>query len=239
MNNAKWNCHAPCDSQSLNQGFTLGIFFTRYNFSLFMTLVKKALPSKHPICLKDQSIFCEELDFLLADKALRAQHKAMQWFNNTTYEGILDFYLPGWRKASEGTPRYLSQLYRRMNFQCKPCELTCIMLLFNKTIWSPNKRLNEEVYLELCLEWKKSVHVLPEEESYDDLPLLDREPQPHCLLAGTREGQRVLHYRTKSKSHPVSPHQHSGRWFALAREASRSFGLRLKGASHSSPPSAS
>lgn len=60
-----------------------------------MTLVKNALPSKRPISLKDQSIFYEELDFLLINKTLRAQRKAMQWFNNTTYEGILDFYLPG------------------------------------------------------------------------------------------------------------------------------------------------
>lgn len=67
----------------------------------------------------------------------------MQWFNNTIYERISDFYLPGWRKASEGTPWYLSQLYRRIDFQCKPYELTCIMLLFNKAIWSPNEMLNE------------------------------------------------------------------------------------------------
>lgn len=83
------------ESHSLNQGLTSEIFFTSYNISLFMTLVKNALPSKCPICLKDLSIFYEELDFLLTDKALRARHKAMQWFNNTTYEGILDFYLPG------------------------------------------------------------------------------------------------------------------------------------------------
>ena len=94
-NIAKSNYHAPCESQSLNQGLILGIFFTRCNFSLFMTLVKNALPSKHPISLKDQSIFYEEVDFLLTNKAPRAQHKTMQWFNNTTYEGILDFYLPG------------------------------------------------------------------------------------------------------------------------------------------------
>lgn len=185
MNTAKSDCHAPCETQSLNQGLILGIFFIRYNFSLFMTLVKNALPSKRPISLKDQSIFYGELDFLLTNKALRAQHKAMQWFNNITYEGILDFYLPGWRKASEGTPQYLCQLYRRMNLRCKPCESTCIMPLFNKTIWSPNEMLNGEVYLGLCLELKKSVHVLPEEESYNDLPLLDRESHPHCLLAST------------------------------------------------------
>ena len=41
--------------------------------------------------------------------------------------------------------------------------------------------LDEEVYLGLCLELKKSVHILPEEESYNDLPLLDREPHPYCL----------------------------------------------------------
>lgn len=80
-------------SHSLNQGLTSGIFLTRYNISLFMTLVKNAIPSNCPICLKDQSIFHEVLDFLLTDKALRARHKAMQRFNNTTYEGILDFYL--------------------------------------------------------------------------------------------------------------------------------------------------
>lgn len=48
--------------------------------------------------------------------------------------------------------------------------------------------LNEEVYLWLCLELKKSVHILPEEESYNDLPLL---AHPHCLLAGTSEHQGV------------------------------------------------
>lgn len=35
----------PCQSHSLNQGLTSEIFFTRYNLSLFMTLVKNALPS--------------------------------------------------------------------------------------------------------------------------------------------------------------------------------------------------
>lgn len=95
MNTAKSDCHAPCETQSLNQGLILGIFFIRYNFSVFMTRVKNALPSKRPISLKDQSIFYGELDFLLTNKALRVQHKAMQWFNNITYEGILDFYLPG------------------------------------------------------------------------------------------------------------------------------------------------
>ena len=180
------------ESHSPNQRLTSGIFFTRYNTSLFMTLVKNALPSECPICLKDQSIFYEELNFLLTDKALRARHKAMQWFNNTTYEGILDFYLPGWRQTSEGTPRDLSQLYTRMNFQCKPCGSTCIMLLFNKTIWSPNDMLNLETYLGLCLELKKNVHILPQEESCSDLPLLDKNLTLHCLLAGTCEYHSAL-----------------------------------------------
>lgn len=117
-NNVKSNWQIPCESQSPNQGLTLGIFFTRTT-SLFMTLVQNALPSKCPVCLKEQSIFYEKLNFLLTDKTLRAPRSAMQWFNNTTYEGILNFYLPGWRKTSEETPWYLSQLHKEWTSSIK------------------------------------------------------------------------------------------------------------------------
>lgn len=65
--------------------------------------------------------------------------------------------------------------------------------------------LNGEVYLGLCLELKKSVHVLPEEKSYNDLPLLDRESHPHCLLAGTSEHQGVPLRKLPITEHKATP----------------------------------
>lgn len=153
----------------------------------------------------------------------------MQWFNDTTYEGILDLYLPGWRKTSEGTPQYLSQLYTRMNFQCKPCESTCIMLLFSKTIWSPNSMLNEAVYLAWALSGieEKCSHSLSRGKL--QWPSLARQSLIlPCLLAATSEHQGAIWRQypiQKTRQFPCCSPLSKRWWMTLHRRLSPSLVL--------------
>ena len=174
-NNGKSSRHAPCKSQSLNQG-SREEFSPQGTTSLYCQLWRKGPPSQVSHLLKSQSMVYEELDFLLRDKTLRAQHKANAVIQQHSLWRNIGFLFTWMKKGLWRDAVYLSQLHRRMNFQWKPCESTCLMFLFNKTIWSPKERLNEEVYLGLWVELKKSVHILPEGESCSDLSLLDTAP---------------------------------------------------------------
>lgn len=86
---------------------------------------------------------------------------------------------------------------------------------------------------------KKSVHVLPEEESYNDLPLLDRESHPHCLLAGTSEHQGVPLRKLPITEHEATPILSPLTIMVvgeLAEGIIPSFGLTLKGKPCHLPP---
>lgn len=73
--------------------------------------------------------------------------------------------------------------------------------------------LNEEVYIGLWLQLKKNVHILPQEESCHDLPLLDRALPSTAFsraLVSTRCSLERVPY-TQHKAIPMLfPHSLSG-----------------------------